>query len=217
MSAPSPGDALIDQLLATVDRSPGRFLLGIAGPPGAGKSTLASAVESAANARHGPGFAVVAPMDGFHLSNEELETLGLRRVKGAPETFDVGGLVDVLRRVREERATTVLWPGFDRTREETVPGAIAILPETRLVVIEGNYLLLDRPGWRDVRPLLDEAWYVDATAEALRARLLARALAGDRSEAEAVWHVDQSDLQNAKLVAGTKAAADQVWPTAVTE
>jgi pantothenate kinase len=183
-------------------------LLGIAGPPGAGKSTVAAAVEQAANEQRGPGFAAVAPLDGFHLSNERLDELGLRGVKGAPETFDVEGFVHLLERVRNDPGSTILWPAFDRTIEQTVPDAIPITDSTRLVVTEGNYLLLDRPGWREVRPLLDEAWYVDAPRSVLRERLLARALAG-RTEAEALAHVDGSDLRNAELIAATKPAADR--------
>ena len=130
-------------------------------------------------------------------------------MKGAPETFDVEGFVHLLERVRSDPSSTILWPAFDRTIEQTVPDAIPITAPTRLVVTEGNYLLLDRPGWRQVRPLLDEAWYVDAPRAVLRERLLARASAGGRTEAEAVSHVDESDLRNAELVAATKAAADR--------
>jgi pantothenate kinase len=147
-------------------------------------------------------------MDGFHLSNERLRALGLLQVKGAPQTFDVDGFVALLERARGE--AVLRWPDFDRSREETVPAAIAIMPATKLVVVEGNYLLLDRPRWRDVRPLLDEVWYVDAPPEELRRRLLARALAGGRSEVDAVRHVDESDLANAELVAATRAQADRV-------
>jgi pantothenate kinase len=200
---------VVDRLLEAVARSPTRFLLGITGPPGAGKSTVAAGVERAANERRRPGFAVVAPMDGSHLSNEALDTLGLRKVKGAPETCDVDGCVRLLERARREAKATILWPGFDREREETVPGAIEIRPATKLVVVEGNYLLLERPGWRDVRSLLDEVWYVDAPRDVLRERLLVRALAGGRTMAEAVAHVDGSDLRNADIVAVTRLAADR--------
>jgi pantothenate kinase len=211
MGAP-PDDAVVHQLLEAVDRTPGRYLLGIVGPPGAGKSTVAAAIEDSANARRGSEFAAVAPLDGFHLPNEQLDELGLRKVKGAPETFDVDGFARLLERVRHELDSTILWPGFNRATEATVPGAIAITVKTRLVVCEGNYLLLDRPRWAEVRPLLDETWYVDAPRFLLRERLLERARAAGRTEEEAVWHVDENDLRNAELVEATKSAADLRFP-----
>jgi pantothenate kinase len=201
---------LAGDLLAAVDGSSGRFLLGITGPPAAGKSTLAEALAAAVDAQHGAGFAVVAPLDGFHLSNQTLDRLGLRAVKGAPQTFDAAAFVGLLRRLREEPASTVLWPDFDRAAEATVPEAIPIDPEARLVITEGNYLLLVQPWWREVRQLLDEVWYVDALRDVLRHRLIERQIAGGRPEAEAVRHVDESDLPNAELVARTEHLADKV-------
>ena len=115
-----------------------------------------------------------------------------------------------LRRLREESASTVLWPDFDRAAETTVPEAIPIDPEARLVITEGNYLLLDQPWWREVPQLLDEVWYVDAPRDVLRRRLIERQIAGGRPEAEAVRHVDESDLPNAELVARTRRFADRV-------
>jgi pantothenate kinase len=202
--------SLADELLAAVDASSGRFLLGITGPPGAGKSTLAAALAAAAGEDRGAGVAVVAPLDGFHLSNETLDRLGLRAVKGAPQTFDAEGFVGFLRRVRDAHAANVLWPDFDRSAEETVADAIPVGPGARLVITEGNYLLLDQPWWRDVRQLLDEVWYVDAPRDLLRRRLIERQLAGGRPEEEAVRHVDESDVPNAELVARTRHLADRV-------
>jgi pantothenate kinase len=207
--------SLANELLAAVAASSGRFVLGITGPPGAGKSTLARVVAAAVAELTGPGTAVVAPLDGFHLSNETLDVLGLRAVKGAPQTFEAQAFVELLRRVRDERATTVLWPDFDRAAEVTVADAIRIGPETRLVITEGNYLLLEQPWWREVRELLDEVWYVDAPCDVLRRRLIERQLAGGRSEADAVRHVDESDLRNAELVARTRPLADRTVSQAV--
>jgi pantothenate kinase len=203
-------DLDLGALLEAADCAVERFFLGVTGPPGAGKSTVAASTAAAANEARGPGFAIVAPMDGFHLSNEQLDGLGLLAVKGAPETFDVDGFVRLLEQARRDRSFTVLWPGFDRSIEQTVPGAIRIVPATGLVIVEGNYLLLDRPRWRDVRALLDEVWYVNAPRSVLRQRLLERALEGGRTEAEALHHVESSDLPNADLVAASKAAADRV-------
>jgi pantothenate kinase len=154
----------------------------------------------------------VAPLDGFHLPNATLERLGLRSVKGAPETFDCDGFARLLARVREEQQT-IFWPAFHRELDEPTPDEIAIPPETKLVVAEGNYLLLERPCWQDVRSLLDDVWYVDAPPEVLRRRLLERAIAHGRTEEESTRHVDGSDMPNARLVAGTRERARRIIRT----
>lgn len=197
---------MIDEALVERARAlarDGRALLGICGAPGAGKSTLAARLVEAL----GPA-AVTVPMDGFHLHDVELARLGLGDRKGAPETFDVPGYVALLHRLRTETDHAVYAPEFDRSREESVAGAIAVRPEHRLVVTEGNYLLLDAPGWRAVRPLLDEAWFVVGDEEVRLARLVRRHVAHGRPPDVAERWATVSDQANADLVARTRSAAD---------
>ena len=182
-----------------------RRLLGITGAPGAGKSTVAERLVDALGAD-----AVLVPMDGFHLADAELDRLGRRDRKGAPDTFDAAGFVALLRRLREAGPDTVYAPVFDRGLEAAVAGSIAVLQRTPLVVTEGNYLLLDDEPWRQVRPLLDEAWFV-AVDPALRVeRLIARHVAHGRSPAAAMEWVLRSDEANAALVEQTRQRADLV-------
>ncbi len=182
-----------------------RAVLGICGAPGAGKSTLAARIA----ARIGDA-AVVVPMDGFHLHDDELARLGLSDRKGAPETFDVEGYTALLGRLRARTDSTVYAPEFDRSRELSVAGAIAVRPEHRLVVTEGNYLLFGGPGWSEVRPLLDEVWFVEGDQEIRVERLVERHVAhGKPPELARHWTLS-SDEANAALVAGTRDLADLV-------
>jgi pantothenate kinase len=195
--------ALVERARALGSRR--RAVLGICGAPGAGKSTLAADLV----ARLEP-IAVVVPMDGFHLSQEDLARLGLAGRKGAPETFDVAGYVSLLRRLRSETRRTVHAPAFDRSQESVVEGAVAVTPEHRVVVTEGNYLLHDAPGWADVAPLLDEVWFV-TTDDAVRVpRLVQRHVAHGRTPEQARRWVDEVDEENARLVGRTRAGADVV-------
>jgi pantothenate kinase len=201
-------DSLVDaDLLARARRLMGsaRAVLGVCGAPGAGKSTLAQRIVAAIGDE-----AVVVPMDGFHLHDDELARLGLSDRKGAPETFDVAGYAALLRRLRAETGHTVYAPAFDRSRELAVAGAIAVHPWHRLVVTEGNYLLYDAPGWSDVLPLLDETWFVEGDEDVRRERLRQRHMAHGKPPDEARRWATVSDQANADLVARTRAAADVV-------
>ncbi|MGH3739378.1 MAG: nucleoside/nucleotide kinase family protein [Micromonosporaceae bacterium] len=179
----------------------GRRILGIAGPPGAGKSTLAAAVATALGER-----AVVVPMDGFHLAQVELARRGATARKGAPDTFDAAGYVALLRRLRTPESC-VYAPAFRRDLEEPIAGAIPVLATVPLVVTEGNYLLGSGP-WAPVAGLLDESWYVTLDEPTRLARLVARhAASGKSAEAARRW-AHGSDQRNASLVEATQARAD---------
>ncbi|WP_322920139.1 nucleoside/nucleotide kinase family protein [Nocardioides renjunii] len=203
--------ALVDRAAGLVDR-PGRVVLGITGPPGAGKSTLASLLLDSLRSHLGPDAVGHLPMDGFHLADVQLERLGRRDRKGAPDTFDVDGYVAALRRLHDEPDGTLYVPGFERDLEQPIAAAIAIEPSARLVMTEGNYLLLTGDGWERVRPLLAEAWFVDVDPDVRRERLVRRhEQFGKSPDAARAW-VEAVDEPNAALVAATRDAADVVVP-----
>lgn len=197
----SPADAVARaQALAGEGR---RVLLGLAGPPGGGKSTLAARLQDALG-----GDCRTVGMDGFHLAQAELRRLGREDRKGAPDTFDVGGYLALLRRLRAADEDVVHAPAFRRDLEEPVAGAVAVPREVPLVVTEGNYLLLDDGGWAGVRPLLDACWFVAPPEPVRLERLVARHVAFGRSaEAARAWATGP-DGRNAALVQATRARAD---------
>ncbi|HEU4758048.1 MAG TPA: nucleoside/nucleotide kinase family protein [Agromyces sp.] len=197
-----------------------RVLIGITGSPGAGKSTLASALVGAVNAADGAGTAVHLPMVGFHLANATLDRLGLRDRKGAIETFDGWGFAGLLERVRAETDHVVYAPGFERSVDEPVAAEIAIEPSAGVVVVEGNYLLVDDGPWQQVGELLDEYWFVEASEDERVRRLVARHTAFGRTpEAALAWALEV-DGANARIIEPTVARADLVisgatWDVAV--
>jgi len=184
-----------------------RKLLGLVGPPGAGKSTLAHALQQAF-----ADVSQVVPMDGFHLANVELARLGRAGRKGAPDTFDSAGYAALLQRLRQQRDDEIVYaPEFRREIEEPVAGAIAVLPHTRLVITEGNYLLLDDGPWSQVAPLLDDIWYVSVDDGLRRDRLLRRHEQFGRSPGAARDWVAGTDEPNARLIAATRERAPWVF------
>jgi pantothenate kinase len=185
-----------------------RRLLGLVGAPGAGKSTLAQALlETLGEA------AQVVPMDGFHLANAELVRLGRAARKGAPDTFDAAGYVALLHRLRAQGPNeTIYAPAFRREIEEPIAGAIAVHPATRLVVTEGNYLLLDEDPWVEIAHLLDDCWYVEVDDELRRQRLIERHMRFGRDAAAARAWVEATDEPNARLIAATRPRARAILP-----
>jgi pantothenate kinase len=195
---------------AAVERARGllgrrRALLGITGPPGAGKSTLAAAIVGELGAR-----AVVVPMDGFHLADRSLEALGLLGFKGRLDTFDAWGYLELLRRLRRETARGVYAPGFERELEQPIAASILVPSESRLVVTEGNYLLLDDEPWPRIAAELDEIWYCELDPSLRRERLVARHIRFGKPAAAAIAWVDTVDEPNARLVMGRRSKADAI-------
>ena len=176
----------------------GCAILGITGPPGAGKSRLAARLV----AELGPAAALLG-MDGFHIADAELRRLGLRDRKGAPETFDRAGYAALLGRLGGE-AGTIYLPVFDRGIEDSIAAAAGIPPTAELVITEGNYLL----HWPEIRPLLDEIWYLDPDPDRRRAALIARHVAFGKPADQARRWVAESDELNAELVAAGRSRAD---------
>jgi pantothenate kinase len=200
----SPVDT--QQRLAALLATGQRKVLGIVAPPGAGKSTLAQALQAqyAAQSQY-------LPMDGFHLAQAELERLGRAQRKGAPDTFDSAGFIALLQRIRQQTAgETVYAPDFNRSLEEPIAGAIAITHGTPLVITEGNYLLLEDDGWAGARAQLDEVWYLDVDPALRHSRLLARHMQFGRTREQALQWMAQTDEPNARRIEASRHRADGV-------
>ncbi len=209
---------VLDTFQALVERAGevshrgGRRTIGIAGSPGAGKTTLVTALAKALTTDHPDGWVAHVPMDGYHLADIELRRLGRLDRKGAPDTFDARGYAALLQRLRTTTDHTVYAPAFDREIEQPVAGAIPVKPACRLVLTEGNYLLLDDEEWCPARAAVDEVWFCQADDDRRRAELLARHVQFGKTPAAASTWVREVDERNAARVAATRARADIVVP-----
>lgn len=193
----------IAELIGTIPSLDRPLLVGIAGSPGAGKSTIAE--QLVARLAH----SALLPMDGFHLPQATLRELGSRERMGAPDTFDVAGFVRCLTAVRDMKGTeSVLAPAFDRDSEEPVPGGVRIEPGVRTVLVEGNYLLYDGLGWGEVASLLDVTFFVDVDHDSRVARLVERHKRFGKSHDDAVAWALGPDESNAIAIEETAVRAD---------
>ncbi len=185
----------------------GRVIVAIAGAPGSGKSTMAERLAGKLNGRM-PGLAAVLPMDGYHYDDLYLVPAGLRPRKGAPHTFDVGGLYHTVKRLRDRDEAEVAVPVFDRQIEIARAGARLIPAEVPVIIAEGNYLLLDQAPWDRLRPLFDVTVMVDVPEHVLRARLRGRWERLGMDEAAIRSKLEENDLPNARLVRYGSVRAD---------
>lgn len=202
----SPSRAELEALAARLVEGGARGLLGLCGGPGAGKSTLAARLAEAFGSR-----AVVVPMDGFHLANEELARLGRAERKGAPDTFDVFGYRSLLERLRARRPSeTVYAPVFQRKIEQAIAGFIPVGPEVELIITEGNYLLLGDGPWAPVATMLDKCWFIEVAEEEQRRRLLERHTGNGRSRDAALAWIEHTDMPNARRIAASRHRAHQI-------
>jgi len=173
-----------------------RTIIGLVGKPGGGKSTLSKYLLKGMD----PTLVSVVPMDGFHLSNKVLKELGRSDRKGAQDTFDVKGFTTLIQRIKSDSADPIYYPIFDRSIEESIAALGVVYPSTRVVIVEGNYLMHDRDGWQEISPLLDQSWYAFLEEDIRISRLISRHIAfGKDSESAKAW-AKGSDQVNAELI-----------------
>ena len=198
--------AALARIQEHLEKSSERVLIGIIGKPGAGKSTLSKSLMGKLSKE----LVTVVPMDGYHLSNKVLKDLKRSDRKGAPDTFDVAGFVSLVKRIRSEQSQNIYYPIFDRAIEESIAAQGVVTSATKVVIIEGNYLLHDEGGWEVLNDLLDESWMVDVDDDKRISRLISRHIAyGKDPEAAKAW-AKGTDEVNAKLIERGRTRADFV-------
>ncbi len=173
-----------------------RTIIGIIGKPGGGKSTLSKYLLKGMD----PTLVSVVPMDGFHLSNKVLKELGRLDRKGAQDTFDVKGFTTLIQRIKMDSADPIYYPIFDRSIEESIAAQGVVYPSTRVVIVEGNYLMHDKDGWQEIAPLLDQSWYAFLEEDIRISRLISRHIAFGKDPDSAKAWAKGSDQVNAELI-----------------
>jgi pantothenate kinase len=185
------------ELAANSDK---RIIIGIIGKPGAGKSTLSSHLMKNLPKET----TALVPMDGYHLSNLQLKKLGRADRKGAPDTFDASGFVNLLKRISTDTTNDIYFPIFHREIEESIAAEGVVTKETKFVITEGNYLLHNQDGWQEVAPVLTESWYVQVDDKLRLERLVNRHIKYGKEPKFAHDWAHGTDERNAQLVEGTK-------------
>ncbi len=193
------------EIATWLSQRPEARIVGIVGPPGSGKTSVAQELTKYLTVTH-----CVVPMDGFHYPQETLRAMGRRDRMGAPDTFDTKALAHLLARV-SERLEPVVFPEFDRTIEEPIPGSITVMPEDELVILEGNYLLVDDADWALIGELLDLCVYVDIPEDVRLQRLTKRHVDFGKSPSDATEWVQRVDQANARVIEATKARANAIF------
>lgn len=193
-----------DRIFELKETSKPRVLIGVVGKPGAGKSTLTEKLKELLPANE----TRVLSQDGYHLSNSQLQVLGRANRKGAPDTFDPRSFTELLKRVAQDSLNNIYFPIFHREIEESIAAEGVITPETKIVLVEGNYLLLDSHGWEGVATYLDEVWYLKIDDELRLKRLVARHIEfGKEPDFAHAW-AHGTDEVNARIIEATSGRAD---------
>ncbi|WP_338722231.1 nucleoside/nucleotide kinase family protein [Devosia sp. XK-2] len=211
LTPPEMLSRLVPHVLDMESKAEGkRIAIGIAGGPGTGKSTLAAELVAMLNAVR-PGSTALVPMDGFHMKHAKIEAMGQTDFKGAPHTFEGAEFVSFLHHLRHA-TEAVSGPGYSRRIEDTVDNAFTVAPEAKVLIVEGNYLLLTQGPWAGVKSLLDYAVFIHVPRETVRDRLMKRhgeegLFTQERNRA----HIARNDLPNYDLVEGSRDRADVIF------
>ncbi|KAL6752402.1 putative phosphoribulokinase/uridine kinase [Haematococcus lacustris] len=196
-----------------------RMVVGLAGAPGSGKSTLARCVVEAVNAQQGAQVAALLPMDGFHYYRRELDAMpdpqAAHARRGAAWTFDATAFVASVRRAREEASLPLAVPSFDHGVGDPVPGDIWLQPFHRVVVVEGNYCLLDSPPWCELQQMWDETWFADIDLDLAMERVFRRQVALGVLADVSLRRIQSNDRPNGELVLTSRPRAAVLVPTSV--
>jgi pantothenate kinase len=199
-------ELLFEQIQSLLDSQSPRTLIGIVGKPGAGKSTVVEQIQDKFQSHE----VSIIPMDGFHLSNEELIKLGRRERKGAPDTFDVEGFISLIEKVKLKPQVDHKFPIFHREIEASVNDEGVVPKESKVVVIEGNYLFSEGHNWNSLFPLLDHTWFIEIDDEVRIERLIARHIRYGKTPTEAESWSRGSDEANARFIELTAHRASNI-------